>query len=304
MQSRILLSILLLLALVPSPPASSQSADAEEPPKLLGRCTASQLEAEPFAEWYRSGYEDYTPNSEFLEELRTVGTAGIDITVFFGTWCGDSRREVPRIVKLLDEMGFPEENLALVAVDGVDEALKQSPGGEERGREIYRVPTVIVERGGREISRLVEHPVLSLERDLLAILSGNEYEPNYASYPVVRRWLADGLLADPNVSPRGLANEVRHIVSTEGELSAAGLVLLTRGDVDEAVKLCQVNCVLHRQSSRCAARLADALLAAGEPEQARAAAERALRLNDDPERIKALLELIERVPENPERADD
>jgi len=45
-------------------------------------------------------------------------------------------------------------------------------------------------------------------------------------------------------------------------------------------------------------------LAAGEPEQARAAAERALRLNDDPERIKALLELIERMPENPERADD
>jgi len=38
--------------------------------------------------------------------------------------------------------------------------------------------------------------------------------------------------------------------------------------------------------------------------RARAAAERALRLNDDPERIKALLELIERMPENPERADD
>jgi hypothetical protein len=254
------LSILLLLTLVLSPTASTGAADDDEPPKLLGPCTVKQLETEPFAEWYRSGYKDYTPKSEILEELRAVDTAGIDITVFLGTWCGDSRREVPRILKVLDEMGFPQENLALVGVDWVDEAHKQSPGGEERGLEIYRVPTFIVERGGREISRFVEYPVLSVERDLLAILSDEKYEPSYASYPVVRRWLDDGLLADPNISPRGLANEVRHI--------------------------------------------ADALLHAGEPEQARAATERALRLNDDPERIEILVELIERMPEKAERADD
>jgi len=282
---------LVITAFVPALP--SLAADAEEPPpKLLGRCSVEELEQPPFAEWFRSGYDDYVPDAEIAGRLRGLDPDGVRLTVFFGTWCGDSRREVPRLLKLLDTIGFPRERVELIAVDSTDEAVKRSPGGEERGLEIYRVPTVVVRRGELEVARIVEYPVRSLERDLLTILEGRPYEPSYATYAVICRWLGEGLLADPNVSEYGLADEIRHRITTEGELSAAARVLLSRGDTVEALALYRVNCVLHRDSPGCFARLAGALSRSGERDEAVAAAEKALRLGPDPEETKELVELI------------
>ena len=274
------------------------AAPDEDPPKLLGRCTAQQLDEEPYSEWSREGYADYTPNPEILEALRTTDMTGLEFTVFFGTWCGDSRREVPRLLKLFDALGLPEGSVELVALDRTAEALKQSPGGEERGREIYRVPTLIVERDGEELSRLVEHPVLSLERDLLAMLDNNGYAPSYAAYPVVRRWLDEKLLADPNVSPWGLAKQLRQKINGEGDLAAAARVLQSRGDMVEAIKLYEVNCALHWESSRCHERLAVALLESGDPVGAQKSAERAIRYNEDNERLEDLTELLQQIGED------
>jgi hypothetical protein len=293
------LTLILSLCLMIFAPAIPSLAEDEEPPKILGRCTSKDLKAEPFAEWFVTGRESYVPDSRILERLRGVDLDDLEVEIFFGTWCGDSRREVPRLVKLLDEIGLPVERVGLIGVDGVEQMHKRSPGGEEEGLEIYRVPTVIVRRGGREVGRIVEYPVLSLERDLLAILDGTDYEPSYRSYPTVRRWLDDGFLADPNVSPRGLADSVRQRVSGEGELAAAARVLMTRGEVDEAAKLYQINAVLFRESSRSWARLGEAWLRAGDPEQALASAERALRLNRDPDEIEGLLDLVQRARPTP-----
>jgi len=287
MRLRVLVAILTILAV----PAAAHD---EEPAKLLGRCTTQQLAEEPFSEWSQSGYDDYTPNAATLQALRRTDVTGFKFTIFFGSWCGDSRREVPRILKVLDALKLPEGSVEMVALDRTDEALKQSPGGEERGREIYRVPTVIVERDGVEVSRFVEHPTLSVERDLLAILEGRDYSPSYPAYALIRDWLSQGLLADPNVSPRGLANRLRGIVAGEGDLAAAARVLQTRGDLAEATKLFEVNCDLHWDSSRSHERLAAALLDSGELERARQSAERALQKNDDPEQTATLLELIRR----------
>jgi tetratricopeptide (TPR) repeat protein len=199
---------------------------------------------------------------------------------------------VPRLLKLLHTAGFAEDHLTLVAIDNTEEQLKRSPGGEEAGHEVYRVPTVIVTRGGQEVNRFVEHPVLSLERDLLAIFSGEPYEASYTSYPVVRRWLRGGLLADPNVSPHGLADQVRSDIYRESELNAAARVLQSRGDVREAVTLFRVNCELYPDSSRAFTHLARGLVKLGEGAEAREAAEKALRLNKDPDAVGDLVDLI------------
>ncbi|NIM61599.1 MAG: hypothetical protein GTO30_08075 [Acidobacteria bacterium] len=68
------------------------------------------------------------------------------------------------------------------------------------------------------------------------------------------------------------------MISGEGDLAAAGRVLLSRGDTAEAVKLFQVNCALHRDSASCYERLADALRQAGDHDKAGEADARALRL--------------------------
>ena len=281
------LPAVMLLALAP---AWSGPVDEDEE-KLLGRITAEQLREEPYSEWFDD--EGYTPNPDVVADLRDLGSEGVEITVFFGTWCGDSQREVPRLLRLLDVLGFPDESLTLVAVDHVDGAHKTSPTGEERGVEVYRVPTLVISRQGKEVARIVEHPVMSLERDLLSILSGEPYEPNYITYPIVRRWLADGLLSDENISPSGLAGRIRREIRSEGELASPARVLLSRGDAREAVMLYRVNCALYPDSSRAFTRLAGALQRLGDNEEARETAEKALRLNTDPDLVKELVELIE-----------
>ncbi len=293
---------LVIAVLAASGPLAAPAAAAagEDPPKLLGRVTPEQLAEEPYSEWYQKGYMDYQPHADILEQLRQLQTEGLELTAFFGTWCGDSKREIPRLVKILDLMAFPRESLTLVAVDNEDGTAKQSPGGEHQGREVYRVPVVAVSRGGVEQVRFVEHPVLSLERDLLAMLSGEAYAPNYSVYPTVRRWFRQGLLSDANISPRGLGEQIRSEVTGPGDLAAAGQVLLARGDVAEAVQVLKVNAVLFPEDAPAFRRLAAALKQQGELAEARKAAERALLLNKDPLAMTDILALLDETRVNGE----
>ena len=80
---------------------------------------------------------------------------------------------------MLDCCDFPMNELKLVMVGSSDSLYKKSPQHEEAGRNIVRVPTVIVEQRGAEIGRIIEFPITSIEKDLLAILRKEKYQPNY-----------------------------------------------------------------------------------------------------------------------------
>ncbi|MFM9909153.1 MAG: hypothetical protein ACKVOW_07390 [Chitinophagaceae bacterium] len=152
--------------------------------QLLGACSRIALQQAPFVNWFQPNYDSYVVDSatcKFVEPL----LKNKKITIFLGTWCGDSKREVPRILKMLDCCNFPAEQLQLIMVSNQDSSYKQSPMHEESGRNIVRVPTIIVEEGGREKGRIVEFPIVSLEKDLLSILRNNPYTPNYSSQRVV-----------------------------------------------------------------------------------------------------------------------
>jgi len=56
--------------------------DDAEPAKLLGPCSPAQLDHEPFAEWYRPGYDDYAPNPTVLDALARTDLAGVEATIF------------------------------------------------------------------------------------------------------------------------------------------------------------------------------------------------------------------------------
>ena len=272
--------------------------DATEVKKraLLGVCTRDSLQQEPYSKWFNKNYEAYTPNSEVTAQLGAA-TENLQIKVFFGSWCSDSKRELPRLLKVLDAISFPSENLSLIAVSNVDSMKRQSPDGEELGQEIFRVPVIIVQQDGVEISRIVEHPVLSLERDLLAIVSHQDYTPNYASYVLLSQWLTAGLLSDENVSTRGLAKQIDRLVSSEGELNTAGEVLRGRGQLQEAVKVYEVNVALFPKSARRRQALAKVLQEAEDYAYAERTLKRAAQLNDNPDKLKDILELLEEVQE-------
>jgi hypothetical protein len=53
-------------------------------------------------EWYYEEFNSYEPDIELLNNLESSGgLAGVDITIVMGTWCSDSRREVPRFTSFL-----------------------------------------------------------------------------------------------------------------------------------------------------------------------------------------------------------
>lgn len=160
--------------------------DASGNEQLLGNCSRLALLQNPFATWFQTNYDGYVVDSgtcRFIEPLLRDKT----ITIFLGTWCGDSRREVPRMLKMLDCCNFPAVQLRLIMVSNLDSMYKQSPHHEELGRNIVRVPTVIIEEAGKEKGRIVEYPVVSLEKDMLRILRNEKYIPNYHDLRVSTR---------------------------------------------------------------------------------------------------------------------
>src|SRR5687767_13978106 len=200
--------LFLLLFAALSYTASAQTS-VENPKILYGICTKDSLVMDPFGKWFTTNYENYIPGGTIAADLKKQDLKNVSIKIFFGTWCGDSKREVPRFLKLLTAISFPEKNLQLIAVGGNDSLVKQSPGHEEAGLGIFRLPTLIIYKNGTEINRINEFPVFSLEKDLLNILRSQSYSPNYRSFHTVLQWLNDGSLTNENNSIRGLAEQIR-----------------------------------------------------------------------------------------------
>jgi thiol-disulfide isomerase/thioredoxin len=93
--------------------------------------------------------------------------AGTSFLVFFGTWCSDSRREVPHFLKIADDCGIDSSRIRLY---GLDRSKKSRDGLTEK-YHIDRVPTFIFLKDGDEIGRITEKPTGTLEADMLAILA-------------------------------------------------------------------------------------------------------------------------------------
>lgn len=145
----------------PVPPAAS-----EEEAVLVGAVTREQVEA-AVPEWVQAQVEAQ-PAAETARALTGV-PAGAEVTVFLGTWCGDSRRELSRLWRALDEAGgtVPFQ----VRYIGVDREKKQ-PADLVAESDVRYVPTLIVRRDGREVGRIVETSPNGVEQDLLALLTG------------------------------------------------------------------------------------------------------------------------------------
>lgn len=145
---------------------------------LIGCCTREALSREPYAAWFNNNYFTYTVDTTQIPLLKQ-NIERKQFLLFMGTWCGDSKREVPRLLKILDYCNVRPEQIKIIMVSNADSMYKQSPTHEDRGLNITRVPTLIVYEGTTEMNRFVEYPVESLEKDLVKIMSRREYKHAY-----------------------------------------------------------------------------------------------------------------------------
>jgi len=102
----------------------------------------------------------------------------VTMTVVLGSWCGDSKEFVPRVLKTVRAAANPNVTVRLVALD--NDFLH--PQDVIASRRIINVPTIVAETGGAEIGRITETPAgPTMEEDLAAILAGrpNEHPGRY-----------------------------------------------------------------------------------------------------------------------------
>ena len=131
---------------------------------LLGPISVEQLIDLP--DWFGADFMSYIPSSEFTADI--PGAMGdVEILCVLGTWCSDSKREIPRMIRIMQVTGIDPAKLRMVGAD----KNKMTPGGESAQYRIEKVPTFIFLRGGTEVGRIVESPTHTLEQDMLAIVN-------------------------------------------------------------------------------------------------------------------------------------
>lgn len=138
---------------------------------LLGNQLKEQFMKEPYSEWYTKEFNEYALDQKAVGELRKNNITSYNLIVFLGTWCEDSHRDFPRLMKILEEVKYPDSRLTIIAVN----RKKESPTGDEVKYNVSKVPTIIVEKYGKEIGRIIEMPTTGyVERDLVEILKKDD----------------------------------------------------------------------------------------------------------------------------------
>ena len=108
----------------------------------------------------------YRPDPAAIATLQQVEEP-TEIVVFYGAWCTDSHREIPRFLKIIETVN----NQNIIVTDYGVNRQKQDELGKFEIYGIELVPTFIVIRNGIELGRIIERPDRSLAEDLAAIMS-------------------------------------------------------------------------------------------------------------------------------------
>jgi thioredoxin 1 len=105
--------------------------------------------------------------SEQEQELIAQWPKTLKIDIYFATWCHDSEREVPKLLKLLK--ANKHINARLVALD----YQKADPQHLAINNNIKYTPTIIIYRDEtkkEELGRIIERPNKSLVQDITQLL--------------------------------------------------------------------------------------------------------------------------------------
>ena len=170
MKPSIISAILLLFVMNAS--AQELNKKMEDPNRhkevMLNICTREGITSFPeFKESYDGNYAAYKPDSTSFASLTNL-LKDKKITIVLGTWCGDSKFQVPHFLKIMDALKIGADNVTYICVDG----NKKAENGLIDNMKITNVPTFIfTDKKGVEVARITERPQETLEKDMLIALS-------------------------------------------------------------------------------------------------------------------------------------
>ena len=143
---------------------------------VVSGCVNSQVEKAPMAIGEISQQQLMANHKLFQQSYQASQLSELEITeinrwpkdlhveVYFGSWCHDSVREVPRFLKIVAQN--PALSNRLIALD----YAKSEPSGSAKNQDIKYTPTFVVYQNDKEIGRIIERPKVSLTADISAML--------------------------------------------------------------------------------------------------------------------------------------
>ena len=113
----------------------------------------------------------YEPDSTALVYLSNYDEP-INIKILFGTWCHDSKREVPAFIKTMELANNSNFNVEYIGVN----REKTDGQGFSKLYNLQYTPTFIIFKGSFEAGRMVEEVVKPIEIQLVEILKSSAFK--------------------------------------------------------------------------------------------------------------------------------
>lgn len=266
------------LPLITTPLSNTEVTNTNGQTILLGHASLSVLQKPGYKNWFDEFYQPYSVDTASINSIQPL-LKNKRMDIFLGSWCGDSKREVPRMLKILDKAGMDTGKITLVFVDNATNTYKQSPQHEERGRGIHHVPTFILYDATGEMGRIVESPEVSLEKDLLAILQKESYQPKYRAITYWQQQINMRKQFMKIEELQNLVQTIKPLCLHYGEFNAYAYVLLAANENAEALNVGTLNTLIYPNNASVFDSLGEILEKLNDKRGAIAAYEKAILLN-------------------------
>ena len=136
-------------------------------PDLQSVDSLQKVNSEKFMQSIATEYSSYRPDNAVLGELNGLWSDSLSVKVIGGNWCSDTRRELPRICKVLDDIGAKVDFFDYYKVDRDKKPVQQDFAAEQT---VTRVPTLFLFKNGKLLGQIVETPAKSWENDLMELV--------------------------------------------------------------------------------------------------------------------------------------
>lgn len=255
---------------------------------LIGEFDLAVLETDTaYSKWYQESYENAQLDLSKTDWKENLNNTKVEI--YMGTWCGDSKNWVPKFVRMWEELGLQRSQLKFIALYGSGDHYKQGPEGEEKGKQIHRVPTFIFKKEDTEYARIVESPSSDLITDMAQIALGYPPKPNYKAANFLLEHFAKNTIDKMREQKRYYLYSTYHLVGKSSELNTLGYVLLKAGETDKAIFTFELNTYMFRYEPNVYDSYGEALAAAGNVEEAKKQYQKVLELDLENDNAKQQL---------------
>jgi thiol-disulfide isomerase/thioredoxin len=136
---------------------------------LKGFIAKKELVTDTAFSWFVQSQKSFTPNADVVKQYAAAKDS-VNILVFGGTWCDDTKHLLPNFIATTDAAGFPVDHITLIGVD----RNKKTLFNLSETFNITNVPTFIAMKNGKEIGRVVEYGRMGMpEKELAEMITAS-----------------------------------------------------------------------------------------------------------------------------------